>query len=70
MPDEVRRETDKGATYISELGIRHLIVPELVGTGTYVFYFEAKHKGKGTAFVVIDKVKYEYVFEVEEPKSK
>lgn len=66
-PKEVHRETDKGAVYVSPLGIRHLIVPKLVGTGTYVFYFEKKHEGKGTAFVVIDNVKYEYVFE--DPKK-
>jgi hypothetical protein len=36
----------------------------MVGTGTYVFYFEAKHEGQGTAFVVIDNMKYKYVFDV------
>ena len=71
MPKRVGVETDKGALYPSKLGIRNVIVPQLVGTGTYVFYFEAKHEGKGTAFVVIDDVKYEYGFNVlERPKRK
>lgn len=39
-PSEVHRETDKGAIYVSPLGIRHLIVPNLVGTGTYVVKYE------------------------------
>lgn len=64
MPEEVARETDKGAIYPSRLGIRSLIVPEMVGTGTYLFYFLAKHEGSGTAFVIVDGVKYEYKFEV------
>ena len=71
IPMKVDLETDKGAIYSSKLGIRNLIVPNMVGTGTYLFYFEAKHKGKGTAFVLIDDVKYEYGFEVsEKPKKK
>ncbi len=64
MPKDVAREWDKGAIYPSRLGIRSLIVPEMVGTGTYLFYFLAKHEGSGTAFVIVDGVKYEYKFEV------
>jgi hypothetical protein len=67
----VARETDRGAIYPSKLGIRNLIVPNMVGTGTYLFYFEARHEGSGKAFVVVDDVKYEYSFAVEEgPKKK
>mgnify|MGYP000905681768 CR=1 FL=1 len=68
-PKSVHRETDRGAIYPSQLGIRRLVVPDLIGTGTYVFYFEAKHAGKGTAFVVIDNVKYEYVFDVKKNRK-
>jgi len=68
VPKVVDRDWDKGAIYGSVLGIRHLIVPRLVGTGTYVFYFEAKHAGSGTAMVVVDKTTYTYVFEVAEAR--
>jgi hypothetical protein len=64
MPEDVGREWDRGAIYGSKLGIRNLIVPEMLGTGTYLFYFLAKHEGSGTAFVIVDGVKYEYKFEV------
>lgn len=64
MPEDVGREWDRGAIYGSNLGIRNLIVPEMLGTGTHLFYFLAKHEGSGTAFVIIDGVKYEYKFEV------
>ena len=60
IPKAVARETDRGAIYPSKLGIRNLIVPNMVGTGTYLFYFEARHEGSGKAFVVVDDVKYEY----------
>jgi hypothetical protein len=71
MPKEVERKTDKGALFTSKLGIRRLIVPKLIGTGTYVFYFDVKIEGKGTAFVIIDGVTYKYVFEVPKgPKKK
>jgi hypothetical protein len=70
VPKVVDREWDKGAIHGSDLGIRNLIVPRLVGTGTYAFYFEAKHAGSGTAIVVIDKTKYTYVFEVAEGQQK
>ena len=66
VPKKVDQETDKGAIYTSKLGIRNLIVPKIIGTGTYLFYFDAKHEGKGTAFVVIDGVKYAFGFEVAE----
>lgn len=66
IPKVVDRKWDKGSVYGSKLGIRNLIVPRMVGTGTYLFYFEARHKGYGTAIMVIDDVKYEYQFEVEE----
>jgi hypothetical protein len=70
MPKKVDRKTDKGAIYTSKLGIRNLIVPKLIGTGTYVFCFEARLEGTGTAFVVIDDVKYEYSFKVSEAPKK
>jgi hypothetical protein len=70
IPREVDRETDRGAIYPSKLGIRNLIVPGLIGTGTYLFYFEARDAGTGTAIVVIDDVKYEYKFEVAEAPRK
>ncbi len=70
IPKVVDREWDKGAIYGSKLGIRHLIVPNMVGTGTYLFYFEAKHEGSGTAIVVIDDVEYEYQFEVADALKK
>jgi hypothetical protein len=70
MPKEVARKTDRGAIYPSKLGIRNLIVPRMVGTGTYLFYFDARDVGTGTAFVVIDNVKYEYQFEVAENPNK
>jgi hypothetical protein len=71
IPKKVDREWDKGAIYGSKLGIRNLIVPQLIGVGTYLFYFSAKHEGTGTAIVVIDDVKYEYRFEVAaNPKKK
>ena len=71
LPKKVGQEADKGALYPSTLGIRHLIVPNIVGTGTYLFYFEAKHEGTGTVLVVIDDVKYEYSFTVSEaPKER
>jgi len=70
IPMKVDLETDKGAIYSSKLGIRNLIVPSFVGTGTYLFYCEAKHEGKGTAYVVIDDVKDEYGFEVSEKPKK
>ena len=66
IPKEVGRETDRGAIYPSKLGIRNLIVPRMIGTGTYLFYFDARHAGSGTAIVVIDGVKYEYKFDVAE----
>lgn len=66
MPDQVNQETDKGAIYTANLGIRRLQVPGFVGTQTYVFYFEARDKGRGIAYIVIDEVKYEYAFEVSE----
>ncbi len=69
MPTEVDRKTDKGAIYTSTLGIRNLIVPNMVGTQTYLFYFEAKHEGTGTAFLVVDDVEYEYRFEVSKSTS-
>ena len=65
LPRSVDREWDKGAIYGSDLGIRNLIVPRIIGTGTYLFYFQAKHAGVGTATMIIDDVKYEYRFEVE-----
>jgi hypothetical protein len=71
VPHDVGRETDRGAIYPSNLGIRRLVVPDMLGTGTYLFYFEARHEGRGAAFVVIDRVKYEYVFEVaKDPSAK
>jgi hypothetical protein len=70
MPKQVAREWDRGAIYGSKLGIRNLIVPKMIGTGTYLFYFDARHEGTGTAIVVIDKVKYEYRFEVEKAREK
>lgn len=70
MPKHVNREWDKGAIYGSNLGIRNLVVPNMIGTGTYLFYFEARHKGSGTAIMVVDDVKYEYRFEVEEAPQK
>ena len=70
MPRKVDQETDRGAIYPSKLGIRNLIIPKLIGTGTYLFYFEARHEGTGTAFVVIDGVKYEYSFKVSEGPKK
>lgn len=70
IPKTVARETDRGAMFPSKLGIRNLIVPRLVGTGTYLFYFEARFKGAGTATVVVDGVKYNYRFEVAEGPEK
>ena len=64
IPKTVDREWDRGAIFGSELGIRNLIVPEMVGTGTYLFYFVAKIEGSGTAFAIVDGVKYEYRFTV------
>ena len=57
IPKAIDRKWDKGAVYGSKLGIRYLIVPNMVGTGTYLFYFEARHEGSGTAIMVIDDVK-------------
>lgn len=71
MPKKLDRETDRGPIFPSKLGIRNLIVPKLIGTGTHIFYFEARHEGEGTAFVVIDGVKYEFRFKVSEgPKPR
>ena len=70
IPKVVDREWDRGAIYGSRLGIRNLIVPNMVGTGTYLFYFEARHKGSGTAILQIDDVEYTYNFEVAEAPSK
>ena len=70
MPNVADRQWDKGAIYGSKLGIRRLIVPKMIGTGTYLFYFEARHEGSGTAIVVIDDVEYTYVFEVAEGRKK
>lgn len=63
-PQSVDRKWDKGAIYPSNLGIRQLIVPNMVGAGTYLFYFEAKHAGSGTAIVIVDGEQYEYRFQV------
>lgn len=63
-PQSVDRKWDKGAIYASSLGIRQLIVPNMVGAGTYLFYFEAKHAGSGTAIVIVDGEQYEYRFQV------
>ena len=70
IPKKVARETDRGAIFPSKLGIRNLIVPRMVGTGTYLFYFEARFKGSGTATVVVDGVEYDYRFEVAEGPEK
>ena len=70
IPKEVDVETDRGAIYPSKLGIRKLVVPGLVGTGTYVFYFDPRDEGTGTAFVIIDDVKYEYGFEVSKRRKR
>lgn len=69
LPKNVSQQTDKGVMFASKLGIRNLVVPNHVGTGTYLFYFEPKRVGKGTVFVVIDDVKYEYRFEVSESRK-
>lgn len=66
IPKDVSRQWDQGAIGPSKLGIRSLIVPKTVGTGTYVFCFEARQEGSGRAVVVIDGEKYEYRFEVSE----
>lgn len=63
-PQSVDRKWDRGAIYPSRLGIRQLIVPNMVGAGTYLFYFKAKHAGSGTAIVIIDGERYEYRFQV------
>jgi hypothetical protein len=62
LPKKVGRENDRGAIAQSELGVRDLIVPNTIGTGTYLFYFKVIIEGSGTATVVIDDVKYEYTF--------
>ena len=70
IPEEIARETDRGAVYPSKLGIRNLIVPRIVGTGTYLFYFDARDAGTGTAMVVVDDVKYVYRFEIAEARKR
>lgn len=64
FPRKVDRKWDKGAVCPSVLGIRNLIVPKIIGTGTYLFYFEARHAGQGTATVVVDGLRYDYDFQV------
>ena len=70
MPKKVAQATGKGAIKSSKLGIRNMIVPKVIGTGTYLFYFEAQDEGNGMAAVVIDRVTYEYRFKVSERRTK
>lgn len=64
MPEKVERRTDRGVAQLSKLGIRELVVPKKLGVQTYLFYFEAKSVGQGTAYVIVDDVTYKYHVDV------
>jgi hypothetical protein len=65
MPNKVfYKQTIIGAIAISPLGFRRVIVPEMIGTVTIAFYFEAKKEGEETVALIIDDAEYVYKFKV------
>jgi hypothetical protein len=61
------KQTLIGAVAPSPLGIRSVSTPDLVGTGTIAFYFDAKKLGKDIVTLIIDGDEYVYRFTVVKP---